>query len=300
MEYEQGDDATREWYMIRMEALERADGGVVVTRANVSARHRAQIEIEESRREVTHLARLSVLGQLSGALAHELRQPLSSILANAEAGQRLIQRQPPDVAEVAAILKDIATDDRRAAGVIDGLRSMLSRGKARVRPVSTESLVGAVLALARAELITRRVTVTTDVEPGLPLLLADAVQIQQVLLNLILNACEAMGTMPVAERKLQLMAATTASGMVRLSTRDGGIGIPPALIGRLFDPFVTTKAEGLGLGLSIARTIVVAHGGRIWAENNAGNGATIHCDLVTVPTSATVPMARQLADVSAS
>jgi two-component system, LuxR family, sensor kinase FixL len=301
VEYEQGDDATREWYTIRMEALERPDGGVVVTRSNVSARHRAQIEIEERRREVTYLARLSVLGQLSGALAHELRQPLSSILANAEAGQRLLQRQPLDIGELSEILRDIATDDQRAAQVIAGLRSLLKRGMAHVRPVDAESLLLGVLALARAELLTRRVTVTTDVQPGLPKLLADAVQVQQVLLNLILNACEAMSDVPIADRKLLVTAATTDAGDVRFSIRDAGAGIPPALIERLFDPFVTTKPEGLGLGLSIARTIVAAHGGRIWAENNASGGATIHCELVSVPTNAApTPMTRAFADASAS
>jgi signal transduction histidine kinase len=308
VEYEQGDDATREWYTIRMEALERPDGGVVVTRANVSARHRAQIELEERRREVTYLARLSVLGQLSGALAHELRQPLSSILANAEAGQRLLERQPLDVGELSEILRDIATDDQRAAQVIASLRSLLKRGTAHVRPVDTESLLRDVLALARAELLTRRVTVIADVAPDLPPLLADAVQIQQVLLNLILNACEAMSNLPVADRKLLLAAATTVTGNVRLSIRDRGSGIPPALIERLFDPFVTTKPEGLGLGLSIARTIVAAHGGRIWAENNAGGGATIYCEFVSVPANdaaptlapTSKPMSRTFADVSSS
>jgi C4-dicarboxylate-specific signal transduction histidine kinase len=295
MEYEQCDDGSHQWFTVRIEALERADGGVVVTRADVSVRQRAQLEVEERRREVTHLARIGVLGQLSGALAHELRQPLASILANAETAQRLLRRQPIDRDELTTILVEIATEDRHAAKVIDGLRSMLKRGEARVRAVETESLVSAVLAMARPEVVARGVTVTSMIQPGLPSLLADPVQVQQVLLNLILNACEAMGETADGARTLLLTAAASGERNVRISARDNGTGIPPALILRLFEPFMTTKLEGLGLGLSISRTIVAAHGGRIWAENNIGAGATVHCELPTVVVNQDAPIFQRLA-----
>jgi signal transduction histidine kinase/integral membrane sensor domain MASE1 len=295
MEYEQCDEGPHQWFTVRIEALERADGGVVITRADVSARQRAQLEVEERRREVTHLARIGVLGQLSGALAHELRQPLSSILANAETAQRLLQRQPLDREELTTILHEIAIEDRHAAKVIDGLRAMLKRGEARVRAVETESLVSAVLAMARPELVARGVTVTTNLQPGLPSLLADAVQVQQVLLNLILNACEAMTESPAGRRTLLLTATARGERLVRISARDSGTGIPPALIPRLFEPFMTTKPEGLGLGLSISRTIVAAHGGRLWAENNADGGATVHCELPAAVRSHAVPTVQQRA-----
>lgn len=300
MEYEQPTDGPHEWFTLRFEALERADGGVVVTRANVTARHRAQLEIEEQRREVTHLARVGVLGQLSGALAHELRQPLSSILANAEAARHVLRREPIDRDELGSILQDIASEDRRAAQVIDGLRSMLKRGEARVQPLDTAALVADVLALARAELMTRGVTAATVVEPGLPPVLADRVQVQQVLLNLILNACEAMTGTAASERSLLLTASIVGTSDVRFSVQDFGTGIPPVLIDRLFEPFVTTKPEGLGLGLSIARSIVAAHGGRIWAENNATRGATIHCVFASTTMSNGSPEPRVLAGASIS
>lgn len=283
MEYEQTSSGRHEWFFMRAEALERLDGGAVLTRANITARHRAQLEVEEQRRELSHLGRVAVLGQLSGALAHELRQPLSSILANAEAGRRLLRHQSIDVEELRAILQDIVNEDRRAAQVITGLRAMVKRGEMRIHPIQTDELVRDVMELAHAELITRRVTATTTVEPNLPPLLGDRVQMQQLLLNLILNACEAMSSTVSGDRALSLSAFADEAGNTCFDVRDSGPGIPPALIDRLFEPFVTTKAEGLGLGLSISRAIVVAHGGRVWAENNPTRGATVHCVLPSLP-----------------
>lgn len=286
MEYDQVHDGRQEWYFLRAEAFERADGGAVLTRANTSARRRAQLEIEEQRRELSHLSRVAVLGQLSGALAHELRQPLSSILANAEAARRLLRHQSIDVEELRAILQDIVAEDRRAAGVITGLRAMVKRGEMRRNPIDVGELVSEVMDLAHAELITRRVTANTLVEANLPPLVADRVQVQQVLLNMILNASEAMSSVADGERRL-LLSVSALEESVRFSVTDSGGGISPSLVDRLFEPFVTTKAEGLGLGLSISRAIVAEHGGRIWAENNPTRGATVHCVLPSRPPSAT-------------
>jgi signal transduction histidine kinase/integral membrane sensor domain MASE1 len=277
IEYEHEHDGRREAYILNVEALERSDGGAVLTRTNVTARREAQVEIDQQRRELSHLARVAVLGQLSGAFAHELQQPLTSIMCNAETARHLLRRDPPSVNDIAAILDDIVADDHRAAEVIHRLRALLKRGDSHLQPLDASELVGDVLELARAELLTRRVAVTSQVEPGLPPLLGDKVQLQQVLLNLILNACEAMGTTTAADRRLCLTADADSGANVHLAVRDSGIGIPPALIDRLFEPFVTTKPEGLGLGLSISRTIVAAHGGRLWAENNPHGGATMHC-----------------------
>ena len=277
IEYEHEIGGRREAYIMSVEALERSDGGAVLTRTNVTARRQAQIEIDEQRRELSHLARVAVLGQLSGALAHELQQPLTSILCNAETARHLLGRRPVAVDELAMILDDIVADDQRAADVIHRLRALLKRGDSHLQPVDATELVAEVLELARAELITRHVAVTSQVDPGLPPLLGDKVQLQQVLLNLILNGCEAMGATAAGERRLWLTADADSGANVHLAIRDSGIGIPPALVDRLFEPFVTTKPEGLGLGLSISRTIVAAHGGRLWAENNPHGGATMHC-----------------------
>jgi len=224
-----------------------------------------------------------VLGQLSGALAHELNQPLAAISNNAQAASRLLSRHPADLEEVNAILRDILSDDLRAAHVIHRLSALLRRGETHLQPINASDLLNEVLELAHVELITRRVTVRMSIAPGLPLIFGDRVQLQQVLLNLILNACEAMSVTPLPDRRLVLTATTIPSRFVDVSVRDHGTGIPPTLIDRLFEPFVTTKTEGLGLGLSISRTIVAAHGGRLWAENNPDGGATLHCVLATAP-----------------
>ncbi len=276
MEYDDYTSGHRR-YALSVEALERGDGGAVVTRADVTARYRTQIQMEEQRRELSHLARVTALGQLSGALAHELNQPLTSISNNAEAARYLLKRHPVDVPEIDAALGDILTQDQRAAQVIRRLRALLERGETHALPLDAAELVSDVLELAHAELITRGVSATAVVGHNLPPVLADRVQVQQVLLNLILNACEAMQSDIKQSRRLSLVVATDVSNHVRFSVRDSGTGIPASLTDHLFEPFVTTKKEGLGLGLSISRTIVAAHGGRIWAENNADGGATLHC-----------------------
>jgi len=216
----------------------------------------------------------------------ETALPLASISSNAEAGRLLIKRHPTNLQEIDAILCDIVAEDQRAAQVIRRLRALLNRSEMRLQPIDPAELVDDVLELAHAELITRGVNATAAVAPNLPPVLGDRVQVQQVLLNLILNACESMSSLPPQERRLSLIVSADARNNVQFSVRDCGTGIPPALIDRLFEPFVTTKPEGMGLGLSISRTIVAAHTGRLWAENNINGGTTVHCLLPSAPTSA--------------
>lgn len=277
LEYEYFAQGKHESFITTIDALDRPDGGAVVIRTNVTARHLAQLEVEQQQRELSHLARVSVLGQLSGAFAHELNQPLTAILSNAEAARRLLDRHPHDVEELSLIMEDIIADDQRAAAMIQRLRGLLKRGERRFQPIEGRELIEEVLHLARADLITRRIEATVTVAPDLPRFLGDKIQLQQVLLNLILNAGEAMTGTDIARRRLVVTANVEAAGDVHMSVRDFGSGIESSLMDRLFDPFVTTKADGLGLGLSISRTIIAAHGGRLWAENNHDGGATFHC-----------------------
>ena len=189
-------------------------------------------------------------------------------------------------------MRDIVGDDKRAAAVIQRLRELLKRGDTRLQPVDARELLGEVLDLSRTELITRQVNATATIESSLPTFLGDRVQLQQVLLNLILNGCEAMSATAPPKRRLVLTAAADSAGAVRFAVRDCGTGIPPEIIDRLFEPFVTTKSDGLGLGLSISRTIVTAHGGRLWAENNVDGGATFYCVLPVMDPSRPVTGAR--------
>jgi C4-dicarboxylate-specific signal transduction histidine kinase len=231
MEYDEVRRDQRERFALRVEALEHPDGGAIVRHVDVTARHQARIEIEEQRRQLSHLARVASLGLLSGALAHELNQPLASIGSNAEAARILLKRRTADMQGLDDILRDIITENYRAAEVIHRLRALLRRGETRLQPLNTTELISEVLELAHAELITRRVTVTSVVDPNLPAVLGDRVQLQQVLLNLILNACEAMRATPLRERRLWVVASVVGTS-TQISIRDSGTAIPAALIDR--------------------------------------------------------------------
>ena len=262
------------WIEVSIEKLQRPEGGAVVTRTDVSNRKRAEQEARNQQQQLTHLGRAAVLGQLSGAFAHELNQPLTSILGNAEAALRLLETDDHEAAELREILRDIVHDDVRASQVIERLRALLEKGELLRRPVDLNTTVREVLEIARSELITRNARVTTALDPGLPVLPADRVQMQQILLNLLMNACDAMGGLPVADRKLQLSTRMVPEeSCVEVTVTDNGCGIPPGELERIFQPFVTTKPRGMGMGLAICRSVAESHGGRLWAES-AGAGAT--------------------------
>jgi two-component system, LuxR family, sensor kinase FixL len=267
------------WYEMSAEGLAQPGGGAIIVNTDITGRKRAEQEAREQRQELAHLTRVAMLGELSGTLAHELNQPLTAILSNAQAAQRLLAREPVDLTEVREILRDIAQDDRRAGEVIQRLRAMLKKGEAKLLPLDVNELVTDVLSLVHSDLVTRNVAVTTQLAPGLSAICGDRVQLQQVLLNLIFNACEAMSARQTPERRLTVATFRDREAEVRVSVVDCGTGIPADELERVFTPFFTTKEHGLGLGLSICRSIVVAHGGRLWASNNQDCGATFHLTL---------------------
>ena len=270
-------DGSFGWQQWTDHAIRNTGGAVVELQGigrDVTDLKVADMEVAQRRKEVTHLTRVAILGELSGALAHELNQPLTAILSNAQAAQRLLARAPADLATVGEILDDIVTDDLRAGEVITRLRALLKKDEGSFQPLDVNDVSTEVLALAHSELIERRVTVDTRLAPGLPSVRGDRVQLQQVMLNLLLNACEAMSANGPAERMLTVSTALDGDGLLLTSIADRGSGIPPDAADRLFEPFFTTKPHGLGLGLSICRSIIDAHGGRLWADNNPDGGAT--------------------------
>ena len=250
--------------------------GVVL---DISARHSSDLELQQLRSELTHANRVSMMGQFASALAHELSQPLGAILRNTEAAELFLEHDPPDIEEVRAILADIRRDERRASGVIDRLRALLKRRSFVRSALSVSDELATVMALARGDIATRKVALVIDDAPNLPLVMGDPVHLQQVLLNLILNAMDAVEDAPAARRKVTVRARPNSEGEIEVAVEDSGPGIPPERLGRLFEPFFTTKAKGMGIGLSISRTLIEAQGGRIWAENNADEGATFRFTL---------------------
>jgi C4-dicarboxylate-specific signal transduction histidine kinase len=244
---------------------------------DITQQKQAELEARELRDNLTHLTRVNTLSALSGSLAHELNQPLGIILTNAQAAQDLLLQEPPDLAEVQAILADIVTADRRAGEVIERLRSLLKRGQVFLQPLPLNQVIEEVLHLTRADLIGRGVTVISELAPDLPPIAGDRVQLQQLLLNLILNAVEAMAANAPGARRLYLQTRLH-QGRVRASVRDEGAGLP-ADAERLFQPFYTTKPQGLGLGLAICRSLVATHRGRLWAEPHSERGAVFHFEL---------------------
>jgi len=257
----------------------------VGVKMDITESRRAQIENEQQRQQMAHLSRVATVSELSSSLAHELNQPLAIILTNAQAAQRLLMQQPPDIAEAREILTDIVSEDQRAGEVIRRLRSLLRQGEVRVGPLDLNEIVRSVFHLTRSDLIWQSVTVHTSLAEDLPHTTGDDIQLQQVLLNLILNACDAMAGNPPEDRQLKLETSHHDS-VVSVSVSDTGCGLPPDSA-RVFEPFYTTKTQGLGLGLSICSSIVRAHKGRLWAESRASGdllngdhgGATFHLEL---------------------
>lgn len=239
---------------------------------------RSEARITEQRLQLAHLSRVALLGELSGAMAHEIKQPLAAILLNAEAAEQVIQRDTIDLDSLRGSLHDILGSARHAAGVVEHLRGLLHKDDAGAQwlPMDLNETTRAVLRLARSDLTRRRVKVTLNFDSCLAGVRGDGVQIQQVILNLIVNACEAMMSAPAETRRLTLATRNwPQSREVELTVSDCGVGIAPLQLERIFEPFVTTKPAGLGLGLSICRSIVEAHGGRISAEPLAA-GAAFH------------------------
>ena len=243
--------------------------------ANTLSRRRSEMEGQRLRQDLAHVGRVSTMGELTASLAHELNQPLTAILSNAQAAQRILASDRADLAEIREILGDIVEDDRRAGEIIHRLRGFLKKSSLELSTLDIGELVSQVARLVGSDAILRNVSIRLELTPGLPPVCGDRVQLQQVILNLLMNGLDAMRESGEGERTLVLrtLRADHPASVV-VAVEDSGIGIDEADLEHVFHAFYTTKPEGLGMGLAIARSIVEAHGGRLEARNNPGRGAT--------------------------
>ncbi len=239
---------------------------------DITKRKQIEVELQQKRAELNHVSRVSTMGQLASTLAHELNQPLGAILRNAEAAELFLQDPSPDLDELRAIVADIRKDDQRAGEVIDRMRAMMKQHQTERCRLDLRPLTEEVIALVQSDADKRHVRLALDIDPILPLVLGDWVQLQQVLINLLLNAMDAMeNNQP--ERRLVTVSARTAGARVEVTVADNGPGIAADKIQQVFEPFFSSKPHGLGMGLAISRGIIEAHGGRLWARNTETSGA---------------------------
>jgi PAS domain S-box-containing protein len=267
---------------------------------DMTERLQAQTQIERLRAELAHVGRVNLMGHLTASLAHQLLQPITAILGNAEAGQHIMSSAAPDVADLCAILADIAESARGAAEVIHGVTGMLRKERRPFEPLDLNQLVSHVVDVTRSDFILRNVQLVAHLTATRSAVVGDAIQLQQVVLNLLLNGAEAMSGSALPER---LLAVSTLEREheVELTVCDRGTGVEPAHLHRIFNPFFTTKADGLGMGLHICSEIVRAHGGRLWAENNEGPGLTVRCCIpLAAGSSAFRPVAGARLDIGES
>jgi len=245
---------------------------------DITARKEAEQEMLRLRQDIAHVGRVSVMGQISSALAHEINQPLGAILRNAEAAALFMKHESPDLHEINAILEDIRKDDQRASAVIDRIRTLLRHEQVAMTSLNVRGLLADVAMLLRPDAAVRHVGLEFGVPADLPAVRGDQVQIQQVLLNLILNGMDSLEGLNDRPRSVTVTARRDGSKSVEISVSDSGRGIAADHFDRIFEPFYTTKSKGIGMGLSISRGLVEAHGGHLWAENSA-IGATFRFTL---------------------
>jgi PAS domain S-box-containing protein len=249
---------------------------------DITTRKQAEAEARQHREELAHLSRVAIMGEMAGSLAHELNQPLTGIVNNASAGRRFIAKGRADLPKLDSLFEAIVADGRRAGEIIRGIRGMVRKGEEVRGPVNLNGVIASVLRFVRSDALGRHCALVTEPDPKLPLVEADPVRLQQVLLNLVVNAFEAMRETPVAERRMIIRSERESERRVRVSVRDFGTGLPVEEPERIFERFFSTKREGLGMGLAIARSIIASHGGELAAANAQGGGACVHFSLPVI------------------
>jgi C4-dicarboxylate-specific signal transduction histidine kinase len=248
--------------------------GAVVAFIDITQRKEAEQQAAALRDELVHLARVTTLDALAGSLAHEINQPLTAVMANTEAALRLMAKAAPPLDELRDTLKDIRSDNRRAGDVVQRMRALLKKGATRHEPIEINATVADVVRLIRGDAAARGISIDVELTADLEPIIGDRIQVQQVVLNLLMNACDAVQEQEAGHRRVRLTTVRNANAAV-VKVHDRGAGVTEAELGRIFDPFYTTKPDGLGLGLSICRAIVGAHGGTLEAVRHSEGGMTL-------------------------
>ena len=272
-------DGSIRWFLARGAVVDRQDGRairMIGTDTDITAQKDAEQALEEAKAELARLTRLTDMGGLTAAIAHEVNQPLCAIVANASAALRWLGSDQPDISQVREALTDVVCDGKRASELIRRTRGLFERGELERRPVDFNNIVHSALALTRGSLEATRISVRTQLDAALPLVRADQVQLQQVFCNLIINASEAMTRVTCREHTMQISTCHQEGSGIYATVMDSGEGFDGDDPERVFRPLVTTRPEGMGIGLSMSRIIVEMHGGRLWATPNEGPGATFH------------------------
>jgi signal transduction histidine kinase len=246
----------------------------------------AEEELLRARADLTHVARVTTVGELTAAIAHEINQPLSGVVTSANAGLRWLAGEAPDLEAARRSVERIVRDANRASEVISRIRDLIKKSPPQSDQLNINDLILEVIALVRSDVERNRISLETKLSNDLPLIAGDRIQLQQVLLNLIMNAVEALSEVRHVQRELLVSSAREGSNAVLVAVQDSGKGLDRAALARLFEAFYTTKPEGLGMGLAISRTIIEAHGGRLWATPNSPEGAVFQ---FTVPIDGEMP-----------
>ena len=252
---------------------------IVITTYLGLTKSSALIAKHEARAQLARLARVNTLGEMTASIAHEVNQPLTAVITSANAGLRWLGAEPPNMGKVRQALDRIISDANRASNIVSRVRNLSKRAEPKAEWLDATMIVAEIIALSRGELDQNYVTVRTHAEENLPLVFADGVQIQQVLLNIVLNAMEAMANTPQERRELTIELSRRNGGFVEFSICDNGLGVSPDATETIFDAFHSTKPEGMGIGLAVSRSIVETHGGRIWANPRPDGGAEFHFTL---------------------
>jgi C4-dicarboxylate-specific signal transduction histidine kinase len=241
-------------------------------REQMAEQRRTEETLQATRTELARVVRITAIGEMAASIAHEVNQPLAAVVANADACVAWLTRQTPDLGEAKSAALRAVEGATRASQVIARIRSLISKGAPQREPVDINSLIEEALVLAKGQVVLNKISLSLLLDPALPLVSGDRIQLQQVLMNLIANAIDAMANVTGRERTLEIRSQRVQAQSISVSVQDSGIGISEEFISRLFEPFFTTRAQGIGMGLAISHSIIEAHGGRLWAESKLNEG----------------------------